>query len=223
MYGLTEEYQTNPVFRMQHASRDASMWQVGVYFYVRQLMMISKLRNILDIGCGFPEKLEKYILPVTKDIVGLDLPEIVEMFKDRFSFGRWIPFYIESSETTIDKKFDVILSSDVIEHLENPDTLLNLIKRQCHKDTFIVLSTPDRDTLGAGRLGPPKNAYHVREWNKKEFVGYVKSRGFNIIQSFLADEPAAYKCHVCVCKISDPSLHSNSAVFKDLPGQGINH
>ncbi len=203
MYGLPEGYRANPICRMDHEERDASLWQVGVYRFVQQLMERFGLTSLLDIGCGVPEKLEKYILPVTSNITGLDLPHTIEAIRDRYSFGQWETFDLDGPIRRLEAQFDIILASDVIEHLENPDNLLDFIKVQSNDQTFIILSTPDRDTLGVSMLGPPVNLYHVREWNKVEFVSYLESRGFSVIKSFLAQEPADYKCNICVCNYSD--------------------
>lgn len=202
MYGLPEDYVTNPVLRIEHVSRDASAYQTGVYRSAEALLRKGALREILDIGCGVPEKLERYVLPYTPDIVGLDLPECIEAFKDRYTFGEWLPLNLdECSDVTLGRPFDLIIAADVIEHLENPDMLLDLIRRHCHRNSFILLSTPERDTIPLSRKnGPPLNQYHIREWNQAEFVSYLNSRGFAVLRSLLFNEPLGYKCHMAVCE-----------------------
>ena len=71
-------------------------------------------------------------------------------------------------------------NSDVIEHVLDPDSLLDFIE-SC-KPKFIVFSTPDRDLIcGHDHFGPPSNACHVREWNFLEFKQYISNR-FEIIE-----------------------------------------
>ena len=77
---------------------------------------------------------------------------------------------------------DVIVCSDVIEHLVDPDELLDYIKAISYK--YLILSTPDRDLVykpsDEGCNGPPANEAHVREWNYQEFDEYI-SMHFNVI------------------------------------------
>jgi len=202
VYGLPEDYRINPVLRIHHMTRDAFAYQTGVYRCAEAILRKGNARQVLDIGCGVPEKLMKYVLPHTREIVGLDLPDCIEAFNAHYPFGEWLPLDIEQcSGITIGKRFDVLIAADVIEHLENPDTLLDFMKRHCRNHSLILLSTPERDTIPLSRKsGPPLNQYHVREWNQAEFTSYIESKGFNVLRSLLFREPLGYKCHTCVCE-----------------------
>ena len=69
--------------------------------------------------------------------------------------------------------FDLVLSIDVIEYLFSPDILLDYISARVHKDSYILLSTLDRDLYrGKDSNGSPKPE-HVREWDQKEFAQYI--------------------------------------------------
>ena len=78
--------------------------------------------------------------------------------------------------------FDLILSIDVIEHLLNPDILLDYIAARCNPKSYILLSTPERDVYrGEDNDGSPKPE-HVREWNQQEFAEYVGQR-FEVVST----------------------------------------
>ena len=66
----------------------------------------------------------------------------------------------------------MFICSDVIEHLPNPNILLESISgfiRESKCKSFII-STPDRDRARSEEdLGPPGNLAHVQEWNFHEF------------------------------------------------------
>lgn len=51
---------------------------------------LEKRVSVLDIGCGYPYKLEKFIRPLTPDITGVDGREAVEFSRANFQFGRWV-------------------------------------------------------------------------------------------------------------------------------------
>lgn len=49
----------------------------------------------------------------------------------------------ELEKIELNKQFDVILATDIIEHLSNPGLMLEGVKRFCHPDTQIVVTTPN--------------------------------------------------------------------------------
>ena len=207
-YCLPEGYRENPPNSrdLEHyvrKNREPSKFQSNVYALAGKMIKKLGLKSVLDVGCGVPEKLKIFILPHTDDITGLELD--VDDFKENYKFGNWQAFDIERGDIDLRRSYDMIISADVIEHLSDPDRLLNFIKRNCHPRTVIVLSTPERDTLNVPKLGPPRLSEHLREWNQAEFSAYISSRGLNIILSMTVDEPAGgYQTQVCVCELPSP-------------------
>ena len=74
-----------------------------------------------------------------------------------------------------------IVVADVIEHLINPDTLVDKlisVLKGC-KPKSIIISTPDRaGHTNWSQLGPPTNGHHIREWSLKE-LQVSRSIGFS--------------------------------------------
>ena len=175
-----------PFFDHEH---DASTYQIRVYEFAKRVIQKYGGKNVLDIGCGYGIKLKEIILPLCKDIVGIDGKHAIDFCVKNHDFGRWFEDDIENPQLDLKETFDVIICSDVIEHLLHPDNLLNYVKRHSHQETHIVISTPARDRLpGSSSLGPPKNKVHVREWSRKEFFAYVSINGFIILRHFLVGE-----------------------------------
>ena len=170
------------------------IFQVQVYEYARKIIKLNGLQSILDVGCGFGAKLEKIIYPVCQDIVGVDVEHAISYCKEKYQFGDWVIDDIEFPQKKLDNQFDMIISSDVIEHLVNPDKLLEYIRHYCHAHTHIIISTPERDRISnQNPLGPPRNQTHVREWNMSELHSYFRSRGFSITNHILVGEkPTSY-------------------------------
>lgn len=164
----------------------SNTYQDGVYKFAQQVIKKYNLCSVLDIGCGFGIKLKKYIFPVCKDITGIDLDYIINFCKKTHSFGKWINTNIENDEVLLNKKFDLIICSDIIEHLFNPNKLLDYLKKISHDTSLIVISTPERDLVhGKKHNGPPSNNVHIREWNNFEFKQYLLNHQFKIIKYFL--------------------------------------
>lgn len=162
--------------------------QYSVYVVARRLLKKNNLNNVLDIGCGVGMKLHKLISPICNDITGLDEPNTIYKCKELYDFGHWYGVNIEHDDIDLTRKFDLIISSDVIEHLINPDALISIIKRHSHSNTLIVLSTVDRDMArGMNHNGPPPNIGHCREWNYCEFREYIENHDFHILEHLHCD------------------------------------
>ena len=105
-------------------------------------------KDVLDIGCVHhdPENykskywLHKAIREVARDVTGIDL------YKDGVEYLRQRGFNIEVSDAQcfdLNKKFDVIVAADLIEHLEDFGGFLESCKKHMRKDSRLILSTPN--------------------------------------------------------------------------------
>lgn len=165
-----------------HTIRMARYYQYHVYQHARLLIDRYRLTSVLDIGCGPALKLTEIVAPVCRDITGLDDERIIRFCRETAQAGEYVSFDIERQPLPLERRFDLILSADVIEHLVDPDKLLTAIKQAAHRGSYIVLSTPERGALrGPSCAGSPK-AVHVREWAFDEFARYLRSRGFKIVE-----------------------------------------
>ena len=105
-------------------------------------------KDVLDIGCvqHNPENyrtkywLHKALIAVSTNVIGLDLyAQGVEYLCQR-------GFHIITGDAqgfVLDKKFDVIVAGDLIEHLENIDGFFESCKNHLNKDGKILISTPN--------------------------------------------------------------------------------
>jgi hypothetical protein len=151
-------------------------FQAEVYERAVSIAVGIEARSIIDLGCGSGFKLMKHFSHL--DTIGVDSPQTVEFLKRTYPGRGWM---------TIGEVFSffnpsLLICSDVIEHVANPDTILETISRI--NPTFAILSTPDRNEIKLGtENGPPRNRHHVREWIHDEFVSYLGER-FDVVQSF---------------------------------------
>jgi hypothetical protein len=92
-------------------------------------------------------------------------------------------------------KADLVICSDVIEHIKDPDTLLRFISSM--QSRLIILSTPERNAIaGSNDYGPPANPSHYREWNAPEFKKYL-SQWFVIEEQRIFNGPSTTQVIVC--------------------------
>lgn len=177
-YFLSDDY----THRLENAFFDDTPfkdeWQKEVYTFARRLADNHQIQSVADIGTGSGFKLLDNFKE--RHTLGIDLPTTVEWLKRQYPDRAW------SDKFEPVAGYDLIISSDVIEHLPDPDVLLDLIIQSNPK--FVVLSTPDRDLRGIEeRLGPPNNVTHVREWNMPEFKSYINSK-LNVLTQFISNK-----------------------------------
>jgi SAM-dependent methyltransferase len=152
-------------------------WQQEVYTFAADLMARERLSTLADVGCGSGFKLMKYLGAYAT--TGYDVPETVDFLKAKYPSRDWqsVPFSTRGLPSV-----DLVISSDVIEHVPDPDALLAFIAGL--NSRFVILSTPDRDCLyrpgSRHHYGPPPNPTHLREWSFDEFGAYV-GQTFDII------------------------------------------
>jgi len=180
-YFIKNEYVSRLDNKYFNDTRNTDKWQKEVYIYAKKLFNENKFSKVLDIGTGSAYKLITNF--AENETLGLDVTRTVEWLRETYPEKQW------SDKFEPIQGYDMIIASDVIEHIVDPDTLLELIE-QCNPK-LIVFSTPDRDLLTKGDPnGPPKNRAHVREWTMREFHDYISSR-FIVIDQFISNNKQA--------------------------------
>jgi hypothetical protein len=164
-------------------------WQKEVYEYARKKFDIYGLKSVWDIGTGSGYKLLKNFGDV--DTLGTDLTPTVNWLKKTYPDRVW------SDSFDVFPNYDMIICSDVIEHIPDPDPLLDTIEAAQPK--LIVFSTPERMLFQRGHDGPPDNICHVREWTTFEFGQYIDSR-FKVLDHFISNEKQATQCLLACLK-----------------------
>jgi 2-polyprenyl-3-methyl-5-hydroxy-6-metoxy-1,4-benzoquinol methylase len=145
-------------------------WQKEVYELAREMFNKHECRSIVDFGCGSGFKLVKYFSDV--NFTGIEIKPALGFLRQKYPERTW-----RSGEEITPDLFDadMVICSDVIEHLPDPDLLLGAIRDS--RARIAVISTPALELLadrGASpRLGPPANPAHLREWSTLEFNAYV--------------------------------------------------
>lgn len=167
----------------------ASSYQRDVYLLAKKLILKNKLMSVMDVGCGYGIKLKEFIAPYAETVIGVDRDRSIGYCREHHDFGMWYVDDIQNPTLSLSSPVDLIICSDVIEHLPQPDRLFAYFRRFCHEKTIIVLSTPERDKVrGEHHFGPPPNKAHVREWNREELRAYVSSCGMDVHEHLLVKD-----------------------------------
>jgi SAM-dependent methyltransferase len=164
-------------------------WQDEVYRFAREIADKHNLRTILDIGCGSGFKLLKYFRD--RKTIGVDVAETYALLQKRHPDRQWAiaDFSMPGGSMS---GIDLVIASDIIEHLADPDALLQFVVRIA--PSYLVLSTPDRNLLRYGtHNGPPLNPMHIREWSMAELHAYM-DEFFELAEHFVSYAPQATQC-----------------------------
>lgn len=165
-------------------------WQKATYATARMLCDRYQYKSVLDIGCGSAYKLVKDFSDM--EITGTELEPTLSYLKHTYPQHKWI---LSDFNKTFEREYDIVICSDVIEHIKDPDELLRFIKRIRCK--IIVLSTPDRELYGKEfMMGPPRNPCHFREWTYDELYRYLWGK-FEII-GHVSNSDSGQHCQIVI-------------------------
>lgn len=195
-YFIKEGYNSRSSQDVQHWKAGGKFWtkervmmngffQYHVYEYARDIIRGHKIRSVLDIGCGAGKKLMTLIHPICMEVTGVDMEEAIEYCRNAYTGGRFIVDDLENPKRPDHGPYGLLICSDVIEHMNDPDILLDYIKKMSTGESYILISTPERDVLrGKDCMGSEKPE-HVREWNQDELRSYLSNEGFIVIEQKL--------------------------------------
>lgn len=147
-------------------------WQKAVYLNARRIAALNGFSRVADFGCGSGYKLIKFFSKY--EVAGFEIEPALSFLKEKYPTRTWLD---GSFIDDIDLDFDLVICSDVLEHLDDPSRLLKKFASSSGK--IFVLSTPALELLsekGASRRnGPPSNKSHLLEWSTVEFSNFVSS------------------------------------------------
>lgn len=180
------------IYWNQKRLRSARYCQAGVYSAAKKIILKKDIASVIDLGCGPAIKLADIYKAYPKiSFAGVDQASAIEYCKEKHLFGKWYDGdFSQLNDTLLSTLLafpspKLIICSDVIEHLHDPDVILTFIKKIATKGDAILLSTPERDRLRGINAMTSGNIHHIREWNFNEFSKYISSNNFEIYQHYL--------------------------------------
>ena len=172
------------------------------------------IKSVLDLGCGNPTKLIMKLGFVDK-ITGVDFQDkLIDIATEGNKLkGRctrnWVGKDL-NTEINLNLISDMVISADVIEHVQDPDTLIQTAKNHMHEDSIFIVSSPEKGTTNQD------NPLHVREFTSEELLGVLIANGLSVIEQFSYQETndISYTNNVFVCKLNKENKNGNSDTAK---------
>ncbi len=131
----------------------------GIHHQTRPLFALDDVASVLDIGCGAGFGVDLAATQVGWRAVGVD-PSFYAA-AGRATLGADIRQAYLTGSTDLGAPFDLVLASEVIEHLPAPHDFLALLRSHIAPGGTLVLSTPDADAIapGSGRRACSRSSH----------------------------------------------------------------
>lgn len=159
--------------------------------FIKQQVALDGL-SVLDIGCGGGILCEAMAKSGAK-VTGIDAePEAIETAKEHAIKSELaIEYFCTPVETYKDARYDVITCMEMLEHVENPELVLEHCQRLLKPDGFLFLSTISRTLKAyASAIIAAEYVLHLlprqtHDYNKfikpSELTAMARSFGFNLV------------------------------------------
>jgi len=139
----------NYVFEGNYVSRKKllkDMRDVERLARVKELVkLVPSGKRVLDLGCGFGV-ISKLLSKKSEAVAGIDMLQGNIDIAKEFNSANNVYFVCSSAEsllTDFDNKFQVIVLTEVLEHVENPYGLINDCYNLLEEGGYLIISTPN--------------------------------------------------------------------------------
>lgn len=135
---------------------------------------IRKDSVILDIGCGTGYNFV-YFKHLSDSMIGIDISKEALLFSKKYSKN----IALANSETIPfkDKSMDIVMALDLIEHVENDDSVVSEARRILKNNGTFILTVPAFNFLWSKH---DEVFNHKRRYNKRQIEDLLARNGFKI-------------------------------------------
>lgn len=124
--------------------------------------------DILEVGCGEGRGIA-LMMPKAKTFTAVDkIEEALAKLRVQFPAGKFIGTNIPPLTALADNTYDVVVTFQVIEHIENDRLFLQEIQRVLKPGGMALVTTPNR------KLSLTRNPWHVREYLADELTNLAQ-------------------------------------------------
>jgi SAM-dependent methyltransferase len=130
--------------------------------------------DVLEVGCGEGRGIDR-IIPRVKTFTAIDKIEpVIEDLRRKYPTGKFLSGNIPPLSTFTSDSFDVVLSFQVIEHIQDDKLFLQEIHRVLRPGGTAYITTPNRP------LSLTRNPWHIREYTGTELAALARNIFANV-------------------------------------------
>jgi 2-polyprenyl-3-methyl-5-hydroxy-6-metoxy-1,4-benzoquinol methylase len=151
--------------------------RVGFYEEVATIVAPFEPRSIVDVGCGTGHLLRFVVERMSgtpERVVGIDHSEAgLRRARELLPSATWRVEDIY--DLSVDgERFDLVLCTEVLEHLHEPERAVRVLRSLCASDGRVVITVPDgaRDSWEG----------HVNFWEEDQLRAFLASHGLDRIE-----------------------------------------
>lgn len=131
--------------------------------------------DVLEVGCGEGRGIG-LVLPRAKSYSAIDKIEpVIEKLRTKYPAGKFYSGNIPPLGPFADNLFDVVITFQVIEHIQDDFNFLKEIHRVLKPGGLAIITTPNRP------MSLSRNPWHIREYTGKE-LGDLCSKMFSRVE-----------------------------------------
>lgn len=179
LYDQHEEYTAR---RVAGSFEQAQVLLEATEFKIPNLLRLlpaglGKLASVLEIGCATGELIANFPVASNGRRVGCDIsPENVRAAVERFPQVE----FIDSDFVTLTERFDAVILSDVLEHVEDDAGFLRLASERA-RYTLINLPLEDNWLNRRRAYGPDDVSGHLRRYTVEEGLDLFRRAGLRVL------------------------------------------
>jgi 2-polyprenyl-3-methyl-5-hydroxy-6-metoxy-1,4-benzoquinol methylase len=154
--------------------------RVAFYEEVAEISARERPRAVIDVGCGTGSLLRAVVERSSPDrVVGIDYAQAgIDRAMKLVPSGEFRVQSIYDIDPT--ETFDLVLCTEVLEHVGDPATAVEVLVRLCGRPGAIVITVPDGD----------QDSWegHRNFWSEREFEAFLRRYGQVEVSRLGADE-----------------------------------
>ena len=186
----------NLLYDKFHSGRKLQKWVIlkNDFTYRNLLYFLEKYGGdrvkILDIGCGVGT-IDFYLAKHGRNVTGIDISQnsilVAKKNALHFRLNKKIAFKVLEFPNKIPNgRFDIVICSEVLEHLKNDKMAVKKIQTLLLADGLLIASSPSQNAplFKWGFLKKfDKEVGHLRRYTEKKFISLFESAGFRILET----------------------------------------